>query len=142
MIVDQVPLGRILDATAYVSGGRWERRGPLYSLRPPTPREAVTDSGRYVAALDTLGEYLATVDSDDLSLPEGVRVELANFRQEFAAATADTYWPPPVPEDVVGDWQVRSKERGLAIMFRNVDKRDDGETGTRNTWSWGWQNAK
>lgn len=62
VLVKGVLLSHFLEATEQVLGGRWERRGGSYHLRPKTPEEIMTDTQRYEEFIQQVEEYIAGTD--------------------------------------------------------------------------------
>jgi hypothetical protein len=141
-LLSGTPLNRVLDAIAYVSGGRWERKGRTYTLKVPTADEVARDGVRYGAALQDLNEYLASIDVNDPTLPPSVGRCLDRFRRAMADPTIQSGSLSPFPEDAMRDWTVSAGSRGLGISWMSVTKDGDKETGNWINRSWGWGDAK
>jgi hypothetical protein len=137
-LLARTPLSRVLDATAYLSGGRWERKGSTYRLRTPSRREMVSDATRYGATLVEILDYLSAIDGDDPSLPPEVRRPLRQFRYLMGEALQDNTALSPLPEDVMGDWKITTKPRGLDLSFTAVRVEGNKETGVTKSRSWWW----
>lgn len=142
VLLHETPLNRVLDASAYVTGGRWDRKGNTYTLRVPTEHETTTDSSRYGAALQALAAYLAPVDVNDPGLPPSVSRCIDRFRRAMADPSVVTGSLSLFPEENMRDWSVSTGRRGLGVSWMATTQDGNTQTGKWVHQSWGWVDEK
>ncbi|HEY3414282.1 MAG TPA: hypothetical protein VGM51_14675, partial [Armatimonadota bacterium] len=70
------PFSRVLAASGYLNGAKWQRRGMTYTLRPLTSTERVIDAERYEGMINRIEAYLGAIDPNDPSLTLHVRQDI------------------------------------------------------------------
>jgi hypothetical protein len=121
VLFHRVPLLRVLNVVAYISGGAWRREGDGLTLRPRAPYEVRLGADRQRELMAEVIGYLRGVNPDDPSLPSGAGNGLRELRQ---AADPKTMLFTGSPETAIKDGTVEVEGGFLKIVYRGPDGED------------------
>lgn len=109
------PFSRVLAASGYLNGAKWQRKGMTYTLRPLTATERVIDAERYEGMINRIEAYLGPIDPSDPSLTLHVRQDI-NGIADWAQRRDDF---PLYPTEDQDKWMVRPGSNSLGYSYKS-----------------------